>query len=417
MQKIIEIRKSAEKKFDNALKTFNKIAEANGEQKIVAVRLGDTEIHCSNIVVSSLEKAVISNFHWTVPGTKYSINIPDNDMAFNNHRLIGYMFKEEDIWIKKSLTDNYYEQEEITEKNFRCDHCGKKINNRKGYYFFHDADDKLVVIGSTCVKKFYGFNAEKVLKKLGEILGFEDIDRNCRLEKSEKMNFSVSLRTVYALTKYYTNDFKYWIKKDDPEKVGTSQQVRDAIYGIIFNAPEYATLWNALINNLNEEDDKNINLATVYWMTTNGTKDIDHNIKNVIKEERCPIHLSGYATWGFFKAIKAFQQLQNSNTVVGDFVESVGARIEKNLTVKKSSHYNREIFNGWKYEVISGSRLQFEDELGNTYVNFCSSDKTIGAVEEMMGKEMKLRFTISDHRTENNGAKTNIIQRIFVVKK
>jgi hypothetical protein len=152
-------------------------------------------------------------------------------------------------------------------------------------------------------------------------------------------------------------------------------------------------------------------------MTANGTKDIDHNIKNIIKEEKCPIHLSGYVTWGFFKAIKAFQQLQISNNRVGEFVESVGARIEKNLTVKKSSHYNKEIFNGWKYEIISGSRLQFEDELGNTYVNFCSSDKTIGAVEEMMGKEMKLRFTILDHRTENNGAKTNIIQRIFVVKK
>ena len=65
----------------------------------------DKEIECEHI----FEDKILT---FTVPGTVYSINIPDEVLALNGYTLIGNYHLNENIWWRETFTDNEEDKKE-----------------------------------------------------------------------------------------------------------------------------------------------------------------------------------------------------------------------------------------------------------------------------------------------------------------
>ena len=409
MLKLFEIRKSQEKKFTKLMKDFNKVLVANGEKAITPIRIQDKEIECEHI----FEDKILT---FTVPGTVYSINIPDEVLALNGYTLIGNYHLNENIWWRETFTDNEEDKKEVNQKNFRCDHCKKNIGNRKGYYFFRDVENKLVVVGSTCVKKFFGLKTDILLKKLGAFHQLIDDVSDINYDNEKSFGFytpSFSNDICFILTKYFTGDFSFW-QKSDNDGNGTSNKVKRVLYGILAKKKEAYATYEAAQENWDKDDAKKIELARVYWLANKNNSDFDVNCAEIIKEGRFDIKYAGIASYGIFKAIN-FYKNQKSNLHNGDFVGQIKERITMTLTCTKMTSYEKESYYGWQCKCETGYRLQFKDDKGNVFVTFTTSYDAIQNAKNNLNKEALYRFTVIEHKTEKNGNKTNKINRLAFV--
>lgn len=410
MLKQFEVRESQEKHFTKLVKDFNKILTANGNKSIMPIKLFNKEIKCQFVTQCG---EVIK---YTVPGTVYTMEIPEGIISFHGHTPIGAYYKIDNIWIRKTFNEVYEDQQEVCEQNFRCDHCFKKINNRNGYWFFRDENNKLIVVGSTCVKKYFGVNPEKLLKKLGELVCFENNYPNDDYNYSFFRNGIARFpnRICYALVKELTKNFSFWEKNDGNVK-GTSRLIK-WILGELFNkkpSDEAMNIYKKALSNMTDEDEKNIELSKLYWKLNNDNDDFSKNTKNIIESDSFPIRLSGYAAFGLFKAVRFYKDRKKVNPT-GNFVGNLKERMDKALITRKSTHYTKQILFKYTFECVDGSRLQFEDSDGNVYVCFCSTPSVIDRAEASMNDFNNYRFTIVEHKTEKNGNRINIINRMKV---
>lgn len=415
MFKQFEVRESQEKTLTKLIKSFNDIVTRNGQKPIIPVKLFNKDIECKVINHCPGGKDI----EYTVPGAVYTIDIPDDIISINGHSPIGKYTKMDGIWVRHMISSMPEDEEDVCEKNFRCDHCGKKIA-RNGYWFFRKEDGSLVVVGSTCVQKYFGVNPDELLKELGKLVTF--IEQSfCSADYYDRDDFfgkhavaRISNDVCYALVKYLTKDFTFWTKKDGNGN-GTSERIKEIMYDLFSENPSESSIraFAEAKDNMTNEDKKNIEFARVYWLADRHTDDFTVNTRSLIEAGRFPLRLVGYAAYGFFKAVKSFR-LSKNNTHNGDFVGNLKERMDKMLIARKSTRYEREVYFGWTSKIQYGSRLQFEDENGNVYVSFCTTDEVIHAAEEHMNAQHNYRFTVVEHRTEKNGNKTNIINRMAV---
>lgn len=411
MFKQFEIRESMEKTLTKLVRNFNDILTRNGQKPIIPIRLYSKDIECRVIYRDAYKK----NMDYTVPGAVYSIDIPDNVLSIDGHMPIGKYTKQDGVWIRHMISNLPDDEKDVCEANFRCDHCGKKIA-RNGYWFFRKVDGTLVVVGSSCVQKYFGINPDELLKELGKLVEFVE-HVSCSADYYDRNDFfgknavaRISNEVCYALVKYLTKDFSAWHKKDDDGN-GTAQRIKGIMYDLFSIEPDYANVqsYHEARNAMTDEDKKNIEFARLYWKIDKNMDDFSVNTRSLIDAGNFPIYLSGYVAYGFFKAVKSFRNAKNS-THNGDFVGTPKQRMDKVLIARKSTRYERESYFG--YGIQHCSRLQFEDENGNVYISFASSQDTISKAEENMNKAVNYRFTISEHRTEKNGNKTNVITRV-----
>lgn len=405
MYKVFEVRATEEKTFAKLIREFNSILAYGGKEVIKPVRVGTKDIECR---ISSAS----DSFTYTVPGTVYAVNVPDEVLSFNGHTPIGTFTRVGKVWIKHTLTDNTTDIADVSESNFRCDHCGKNIKNRNGYWFFRRGEDgALVVVGSTCVKKFFGLDPEKLLAKLGALLEYEkDTVRVGGCGKHEIPTFD--LKTCYAVTKKLTNGFKFWEKKDNG-KIGTAAKVKNALYQLVGNDVSSLLDLFKTVSGLTDDDMELIELAKSYWQNVSGDSDFTVNTRNIMAAGRLAVTLAGYASFGLFKAINDHNN-RKAPAPKGDFVGTIGERITAELIAKDSHRCVREIQTGWhSYKHQEASKLRFEDANGNVFTSL-SSGKVIAAAEQHLNQPFTYRFTVVKHFTERNGQKVNIINRVMV---
>lgn len=98
---------------------------------------------------------------WALAGTSYEYELVADQTSFceiPDHRIVGYAETEDQgaHWIVRSLWDNEAFNRDFIENELdpkRCDVCGKRIN-RKRLVVLVDENDKAVVTGGSCAKKF-----------------------------------------------------------------------------------------------------------------------------------------------------------------------------------------------------------------------------------------------------------------------
>ena len=150
-----------------------------------------------------------------------------------------------------------------------CDHCHTKRMNRKSYHLFALPDGKVVQIGSTCAKEYFGIDSTAFLETYGRTF-FVDYS-GC---EEDLMEFSRGCRTmsyveVVHLLDYCTQGFLTWNKKEayaDPDAPMWMQPTVKALRSLIA-AAESGNLNpacykdNASMINLTLED------CIAYWET------------------------------------------------------------------------------------------------------------------------------------------------------
>lgn len=127
-----------------------------------------------------------------------------------------------------------------------CDHCNTVRNNRKTYYLFHDpVADKVLQIGSTCAKEFFGIDSTAFLDAWGHTFlvdydgcedDFRDFSRGC---------VAYSYAQVLPILSYVTRGFLKWQKKDSgffPELPIQDAPTSMAVQTILARPEEYYPL-------------------------------------------------------------------------------------------------------------------------------------------------------------------------------
>ena len=104
-------------------------------------------------------------------------------------------------------TDSAY-LDEVSKETRVCDHC-HTIRDRLTYHVFKDESGKILRIGSTCCKDYFGYDVDQFLNCFLETFTVIDYDMDY---DSCRPDFAFSYDSVYEAVKRETNDFQDWIR-------------------------------------------------------------------------------------------------------------------------------------------------------------------------------------------------------------
>ena len=158
-----KVRPSMKQKFNTIVRKLDRCLKAGGFGGFQPRLVGECDIHVDSFVNER-------RCHYVVKGEEFEAELPVDIAKLGDYRLIGeYRRVDDGRWMKIMHSDDVKDQYEVREDNFRCDHCGRNIRNRNGYYFLRDKDDNLIVVGSTCVDEFLGMDVRGLLDALGDV--------------------------------------------------------------------------------------------------------------------------------------------------------------------------------------------------------------------------------------------------------
>ena len=94
-----------------------------------------------------------------------------------------------------------------------CDHCHTKRMNRKAYHLFATDDGKVLQIGNTCAKEYFGISSDAFLNVQMNtfIVSYEGDECDFGYEKG---SMAVSFNDIYRILDFLTRGFTKWVKKD-----------------------------------------------------------------------------------------------------------------------------------------------------------------------------------------------------------
>lgn len=379
MEKIIvKVRPTMEKSFNKAIEKFNKAIAKAGEN-IVPAFIGECNINIS-----------IDGNTFQIKGKEYEVQIPDSIMKLKDYRLIGDYVKMEGKWYRTMYSEEIKDELEVNENNLRCDHCHKNIKNRNEYYFFRDKDGKLVVVGSTCVNDFMGFNAKEILSKMGDIANFTN-ENHRSMPDFDKEYVSVQINDFIEIVKNFTENFTKWVKGV------SSKEIKENIKQVFYGKQELAH--NDYFDIINE--------VRNYW---NGKIDFDDftvNTRESIKDDFVPVKWAGIAGFGVYK-VQAIKNGSMTEKKPGNYVGNIGESITKDLNVKRTFSFPSKFK---RNELVYG--IEFRDNDNNSYITFTSSKDLICKVKNGMNT-LKANFIIAEQNFDK-GIKVNKIKNIKLV--
>lgn len=397
MQKMMVIREEKEKEFTTFINRFNRILKNNNQKTILAVQCGETKIDC-----------VCNSFHYKTNGHNYSVNIPDELLKMNDYIHIGSYFKVDDTWMKFT-TQNANDMDKIfvDEVNFRCDHCGKNIKSRKAYYFFRKENSlEYKVLGKGCANAYFGYDCETVFEKLAKLEIFE----RPYYGKSNSDFMSFDWNFVYAMTDYFTKNFKFW------EKEVTVNTIKGFLNSEFNIGDENDKIYHQIKDMKNKVNDANWKpIVQDYWNKRNQNNDMVFNIRKGLNKEYVSFRWIGTISYAIYKAVYEHRKITNVNTmksVNSDFVGNIGDKMMTALTPIKISSF--VVFNQFKRCDETRAIVKFADDNGNEYnafVGYSMIDELTNAVNQQT--KMMFSFRIKEHRTFNN----HKINEIFYLKK
>ena len=389
-----KVRPTKEAEFEKLMKKFNRCLKASGFAEISPVFIGECDI---DIKVGS------SNLHYSVKGKEYSLSIPDEIIGMQGYRFIGEYRRLDGKWYRTMQSNDIKDELEVNEKNMRCDHCGKNIKNRNGYFYFRDPENKLVVVGSTCVDAFLGFKVYDLLLALGDATQFE---RSAGSVDLDKEIIGISIESFYCMVKEATQNFTVWNKtkiesqRQDP-KFSTAAKLKDDLNKVFFGKADMVV---PTVENVEEQIEK----CRHYWNHTFKYDDLSVNSRKIVNGDFVPLQWAGIAGWAVFRSMTDDgKQKPAGSTTAGDFIGEVGAVVTGMLTPRRYFPFANQWGNAWG--------ICFDDNDGNHYLTFTSSSKFVDIIRKMIGKSTKFKYTIAG-KDCSRGQNVNKIKSVVTVR-
>ena len=377
---IFKVRPAKEAEFAKLVRKFNRCLKASGLAEIQPVLLGKCHI---DIRLGS------NNLHYSVEGNQYQLSFPDGMIGMEGCRFVGEYRKVDGKWHRTMHSDDIRDELEVCEANMRCDHCGKNIRNRNGYFFFRNPQNELTVVGSTCVDAFLGFNVRALLEALGDATEFE---RSAGETDFAKETIGVGIESFIGMVGELTKGFTTWRRNsDDPTSQALKNWLHAAFSGRCAEIPAL------------EDADALVRKCREYWNGVYRFDDLTVNSRKALEGDFVPLRWAGIAGWAVFKAVFSATHPSQEFRGNGEFVGKVGETMARYLTPRKYVPFTNRWGDAWA--------IHFDDADGNHYLSFVSSRRFASQVRSSIGKPMSLRFTVSGQEVDR-GWNVNRIKSI-----
>jgi len=286
--------------------------------------------------------------------------------------------------IFNNTDENFFEMEIDF---LHCDHCNIRRERNIVSLFRKIKTGKLVQIGSTCVKEYFGLDLVNALTAGCEFLSYvrsPEFDRDPNYWNNA-MEFNMTLAASVLVLRHD----KRYIPNDTASY--TMELVFDTVNGKT----------KELINYMNTEDWKELSEKIYnYWDELNPSSDFEYNIKErFISRNVKSIALIACGAFNMLKPEFEANKKESENRL-NEHIGTKGETLEANIRVIKEIPYNG--FYG------QATILMMRTDTGHTLKWFTTSYK-LG-----LNDEKRIRFRVKDH-DEWNGYKNTIITRARII--
>lgn len=386
-----KVRPTKKAEFDKLMKKLNRCLLASGLREVYPTYIGkcDIRLHIS-----------ATNLSYNVEGDEYEITLPDEVIGMKGYKFIGEYRKVDGKWYRTMHSTDVKDELEVNERNMRCDHCGKNIKNRNGYFYFRNEENELKVVGSTCVDAFFGYKVFDILKTLGDATIWERTAGSVDLDKE---TVGIGIDSFVSLVSYATNGFTKWKRVNRQKNMldddSTSCQLKIAINNAFFGR---SNLVVPELPNTNEIVAK----CREYWESQFVFDDLSVNSRKALSGDYVPLKWAGIAGWAVYKAVTTDmkkQQPKTSNGYYGGrFVGEVGDAMTAILTVMRYMPF----VNKWGRKSYA---IHLEDEQRNHFLLFTNTREFLEKAG--LGKPVKMNFKIYG-REVSRGENVNKINSV-----
>lgn len=290
----------------------------------------------------------------------------------------------------------------IPDAQLTCDHC--KVNRRRVKYFFFREEGKLVSIGSSCAKDYFGWDIERYLDMFTYLAEYAG-------ELSEeglgggRRSSSIFLNDVILATYIATSEWKAaWVSKEKAEMNDTGS-TGQYIFGVLYPAPVDTALIRqkaAVAAALPEGFYENVQAKLLaQFGNLDPSSDFEFNVfnnlfmgKGDLREFVVSPGIVGYAIHS------VMHEKIESDASVSSFVGTVGEKVTFKATILEVKEIQTQF--GASLLIIMA------DENGNQLKSFSTAQFAYDAV---VGNTYTVTGTIKSHDTYK-GTKSTMLTRI-----
>ena len=279
-----------------------------------------------------------------------------------------------------------------------CDHCGHDRIRNSTFILRHD-DERLIQVGSTCLKDFLGHDPESIVQysaALRELSNFLDSDE----DSQGRTKNGYELLNFLSMTAAVIREFG-WISKTAAEKsikltIPTSNTVEDHLSSAKRN-PKLK--WAER----QDEDWGTAQAAIDYALNLKPGSDYEHNIHTLARSGEVPYRQVGFAASMIRAYQRELEQKQAENDRHSSFFGSPGERIRQHPVAVA---YVR----GWDSDYGFTTLYAMKDDEGHLFIWKTTADVSLGKSIIVAGHPAFLTGRIKDH-TEYRGERQTIMTR------
>ena len=302
-----------------------------------------------------------------------------------------------------------------------CDHCHTTRTNRKKYYLFlNTATDKVLQIGSTCAKEYFGIDSAAFLETYGntfltlsdgteeELGGFHD-NRLC-----------YSLTAVIPAVSLVTNGFLKWNKKGewyDPAAPLYEQATVSALDTVLSS-------WDNPMHPIIPSDGDRNNSALLtreeivsFWENKYNREQSSfaYNCREAVRAGYTTYRSLGAFAYAIFAAynskVKALREseLAKSLTIVPCAYPKDSRQTLMGIVTNIRTISNEVCYDGYHYMDVTKYIVDFTDSNG-TFYHFTTSGESFASIKN--GDRISLRATIGDTKPFKNVPYTRLSRPI-----
>ena len=285
-----------------------------------------------------------------------------------------------------------------------CDHCHTTRTNRNTYFLFRNTTtNKVLQIGSTCVKEYFGIDSDAFLKTYGNtfLCGYDG-------DEEELMHFhggssTYSLTSIIPAVSYCTKGFLKWHKASEGAAYGeplweqpTSSAVDSMIGSWISPDPIYPT----------DGDRNNAALLTAeeivsFWQAKYDREKstFAYNCLNAVKAGYTTYRSLGSFCYAIFAAynakVRAMQEAEAAkNTKIVPCAYPVSSRQNlSGIITNIRSFTDENCWDGYHYDDTTKYIVDFTESNGTLY-HFITSGVSFSNLRN--GDSVSIRATIGD---------------------
>lgn len=281
-----------------------------------------------------------------------------------------------------------------------CDHCHSTRTNRKTYHLFHDPiENKVLQIGSTCAKEFFGIDSTAFLDAWGKTFLVDYDGGEDDLRDFSRGCIGFSYEEVLPALSYATRGFVKWQKKDSgffPELPLQDQPTSYAVSLLLNSSPSSDPI---------PDQSNNCSLLSYdevlsYWSTKyeKESSTFAFNCLSAVKAGYATSRTLGsfcYAVFAAFnnkvRSIREAEAAKNTVVVPCPFPVNSRATIEGIVTNIRETTFDN--FHSYDYSEYTAYIVDFTADNGTLY-HFTTSAQSFSSVHT--NDRISLRATIGE---------------------